>query len=253
MEKVFTAATVKIQDNAGFVYRIAKIEYEEFGDGQFRYSLIPTYGLIELLPEGLYPGFSGINTAAREVEYVMQNFTPMYIEERIPAKVSELGRLNRLEWLMENKSLKEGDRLYFEKYDSELDNPKMVDFDEIIASEKRSLGSFNKLIAAICYGNYIMKDNHMLVDDNNRAAMLSAFMALYSKEKEHVASSQNSGAAKGRRRITVDKEKMDEVIHWFMTNQIGEKEACDLLGMSRSSLYRRMRELDLPYKRSVKE
>ena len=69
---------------------------------------------------------------------------------------------------------------------------------------------------------------------------------------EDIASSQNSGAAKGRRRITVDKEKMDEVIHWFMTNQIGEKEACDLLGMSRSSLYRRMRELDLPYKRSVK-
>lgn len=259
MRTVKTTGMICIRDNYNFEYHVSKIEYIEKEDESYSYLFTPNYSVIDLLPSSIFQGIPGLNLDLRKKEYRRDNMVPTFISERTPGEnrvdlwelleACNMTYLNRLEWLIRTDLRYSGDPLYVKRFE-EQDEKHMVSFEQLESKEKRSVRLLEDMLVEICRGNDVGAGNFR-IDDSNRFQIYYMLMALYQKEKgylekrkrEGIKRSAKAGAYKGRKPIALDPLKAKEIFNAFQKGKISEAEALKTLGVSRSTFYRRLKEL----------
>ena len=260
MNQITTTAIICLDDDLGFSYRISKIEYLLREDESFSYTFTPNYSVIDLLSSDLYQGIPGLDLDLGKPQYVRENVTPVFISERTPGENrQDLWKLledcnmdypNRLEWLIRTNTRYSGDRLYAERWNAN-DDKQCVDYAEIEQVEPRSAAAIQHILRVICAGNDIKAAN-FAIDDSNRKAYYSLLISLYQKEKSYIEKQRANGIKKsaaqgnylGRTPVQIDDTKLIEIMTRYRDGKISVKEASVLLGVSRSTFFRKLRKYE---------
>ena len=219
MKKLTTSGFICLEDNYKFVYKIAKIEYEEWEDGNFNYIFYPFYNVIDMLNDSLFQGIPGLDLSLRRTVYERKNIVPTFIEERSPSESREdlwelleecgMKSLNRLEWLIRTKKRYSGDRFFVIPFTgNDTTKYKTKSMYDLV---KRSDSITKKLLEIICFGDYLYT-NDITIDDLSRPYYYRLLMQMYIKEYERKKALKNKGIAsakernvyKGRARIKID-------------------------------------------------
>lgn len=74
MKKIMTEGFICLKDNYNFVYKIAKIVYEEWIDGTYQYKFFPFYDVIDLLSPSLFQGIPGLDLSSRKEVYLRKKY-----------------------------------------------------------------------------------------------------------------------------------------------------------------------------------
>ena len=256
MSEVITSGYIFLDDEYGFTYRIAKIDYQENENGEYRYTFMPIYSVIELLPTSLYQGIPGLDMSKKKEKYVRENMTPVFISERTPGENREdlwellescnMDYLNRLEWLIRTDMRYSGDPMYVDLID---ETKTILEVDDISMLDSRSAGIIRRLLEVICYGG-IIKTKKLVIDDSNRREFYELLMVLYIKEKKYISERKTQGikeAAKmgkyrGRDKIKIGEPQLIEVFSAYEAGKVTGAEAADMLEISLSTYNRRYRE-----------
>jgi len=256
MKENVTEGTICLKDDYGIEYKISKITYVEREDESFLYVFRPYYNVTDILGAELFQGIPGLDLETHREEYVRENIIPTFISERTPGKnrenlmemLEEVGMtyLNQLEWLIRTNTQYPGDRMYVKRYSPE-DEKHTVNMD---ISPRRLLKSCRDTLEIICYGNDLHAEN-CDIDDNNRKDFYGLLYCLYSNEMdmrhqklvEGIKSGVANGHYKGRKRKNVNTPKLHEVSKALAAHRMSEAEAMEMLGVSRATLYRRLKEI----------
>lgn len=255
MREIITEGTICLKDDYGIEYKISKISYTEREDESFCYVFQPYYEVTDMLGPELFQGIPGLRLESHREEYVRENIIPTFISERSPGKNREnltemleqvgMTYLNQLEWLIRTDTQYTGDRMYVKRY-SEDDEKRTICME---SSSKRLLDACREVLDIICYGNDLHNENYD-IDDNNRKDFYGLLYNLYSSEmnirRQNLADGIKRGAAnghyKGRRKKNINAPKLDEISRALSAHRISETEAMQQLGVSRATLYRRLKE-----------
>jgi DNA invertase Pin-like site-specific DNA recombinase len=256
MREINTVGTICLDDDLGFTYKVARLEYTEREDESFRYRFIPNYSVIDLLGPELFQGIPGLDLDLRRAEYIRENEVPVFISERTPSKNREnlmelleecgMDYLNQLEWLIRTDSRYSGDRLYVCRYEDETLE---ISIDSVDALGARSAVICRRLLEYICAGRNIATAD-FTVSDANRKELFDLIMVLYKKEKKYtdarrragIKTSAANGNYRGRTRKTIERPVLEEVIFDYKSGKITGNQAAELLNISRSTFMRRLRE-----------
>ncbi len=259
MREITTTGLICLDDSLGLSYRIAKITYAEREDESFTYSFEPCYGVIDLLDSSLYQGIPGLDMSMRKPRYVRNNVTPVFIEERTPAPGREdlvelldaegMEYLNRLEWLIRTNLRYGGDNLYVRRWRPD-DDVTEVDVGDLRALGRRSGERARKLLELLCMGHDVRADG-FTINDVNRADMYHLLISLYGNDKHFADTRRQEGVDRakrerkygGRKPISIDPRKLDSIGYAFLGGEISASEAASQLGISVSTLRRRMKKL----------
>ena len=257
MRKLTTSGLICLEDDYKLVYKIAKIEYEEWEDGAFSYRFYPFYNVIDMLPDSLFQGIPGLDLSLKQAVYERKNILPTFISERTPSENREdlwalmeesgMQSLNRLEWLIRTNKRYSGDRFFVMPFDGQ---------DSVIYREKsmydlvkRSDNIHKKLLQIICFGDYLYAED-ITIDDISRLHYYRVLMPIYTREYEcrkvrrniGVARAKERGAYKGRTPIKIDPLFFDRVANDYLHGKISADQAATTLGISKSTFFRRLRE-----------
>lgn len=260
MNEIRTSGVICTKDKYSFIYKIARIDYFEYKNGDYKYEFTPFYNVIDMLPPTIFQGIPGLDLSKRKAVYERINTTPTFISERTPGEnrenlyelLAEYGMdyLNRLEWLIRSKTRYSGDRFFVKRYESS-DDGKVFSVDSINDLVKRSDLINKKLLDIICYGNALIC-NEFEINDSNREEYYKLLMPLYINAQEHKKANQleginrrkNNGGYKGRKKIMIDEITLHSVLDDFIAKRISEDEALNKLNISRSTFYRRLKEYE---------
>ena len=261
MKEIKTEAVICLDDDLGFSYRVSKIEYRLRENESFSYTFTPDYSVIELLTSDLFQGIPGLNLELRKPRYVRENITPVFISERTPGENREelwklleecqMEYLNRLEWLIRTGTRYGGDRLYAVRWKPE-DDKRVEPYREIERAYSRSSWTIARLLRDICAG-YVITADEFSIDDSNRKAFYTLLMSLYRKEKRYIdkrradgiAKSAKQGKYRGKKPIQIDDTKLMEIAAEYRGGRMTAQEAADLLGVSRRTFFRKIKERQL--------
>lgn len=256
MMEISTKGTICLKDDYGIEYKISEIEYIENKDETFKYIFRPCYEVIDMLGPELFQGIPGLNLDIRQPEYIRDNIIPTFISERTPGPNREnlqemieevdMKYLNQLEWLIRTDTQYSGDRLYVKRY-TNTDKKQTV---EITLSQTRALQSCRQILDIVCYGNDISGDGFQ-IDSTNRNAFYKVLYTIYSNEvddrKKKISEGIRRGAEKGHYKGRVKKQvnipKLYEINDNLLSHRISVEEATRILGISRATLYRRLKEI----------
>lgn len=252
MNPHITDALICLKDDMDIEYVVCEIEYKIWQSEEFEYRFRPIYSVIELLDSSIFQGIPGIDLEKRKTEYIRKNKIPTFISERTPSNNREelwklledcnMDYLNQLEWLIRTNTKYIGDRLYVKKALS-FDND-IIRFDGL----KRSADIQNRLLKYICSGRSFSFDGFE-INDLNRKNCYNLLIRLYAKEHERLKKLQINGINKaksegkysGRKRIQIDDLLFDEVFRKYNNKQITSSKAAEILGISVSTFYRRIK------------
>lgn len=257
MRKLTTSGFICLEDDYKLVYKIAKIEYEEWEDASFNYIFRPFYNIIDMLPDYLFQGIPGLDLSLKKDVYERKNIVPTFIAERSPGENREdlwllleeagMSSLNRLEWLIRTKTRYPGDRLFVIPIDgndtTEYKEQSMYDL------VKKSDSICKKLLEIICFGDYLYT-NDIIIDDLSRPYYYRLLMQIYIHEYKQrkdyktrgIARAKERNVYKGRKQINIDPLLFDKVANNYMHGKISADEASFILKISRSTFFRRLRE-----------
>lgn len=259
MQKLTTSGFICLEDDYKFIYKIAKIDYEEWEDGSFTYAFKPFYAVIDMLPSRLFQGIPGLDLSLKKPLYERKNIVPTFISERTPSENREdlwtlldeagMQSLNRLEWLMRSRKKYSGDRLFVvpcEGHETVSYQTKSM-YDLV----KKSDTINKKLLQIICLGDYLYTDE-IVIDDDTRNCYYRLLMPMYVKDFETAKAKRKSGIEKaklqkvykGRLRIKIDPLLFDRVEKDYSRKEMSVDEASLALGVSKSTFLRRMKEVD---------
>ena len=257
MRKLTTSGFICLEDDYKLVYKIAKIEYEEWEDGFFTYRFYPFYNVIDMLSDSLFQGIPGLDLSLKQAVYERKNIIPTFISERTPGENREdlwalmeengMQTLNRLEWLIRTNKRYSGDGFFvmpFEEKDSTTYREKSM-YDLV----KRSDNIHKKLLQIICFGDYLYAED-ITIDDISRGHYYRVLMPIYTREYERrrvqrnvgIARAKERGAYKGRTQIKIDPLLFDRVANDYLHGKISADQAATTLGISKSTFFRRLRE-----------
>ena len=258
MNQITTTAMICLDDDLGFTYEVSKIEYVLSEDEIFSYTFTPNYSVIDLLSSNLFQGIPGLDLDLRKPRYIRENVTPVFISERTPGENREdlwkllndcnMDYLNRLEWLIRTNTRYSGDRLYVKRWEA---NKQSVNYTKMEQAEPRSAAVILHLLQEICAGNDISAAN-FFIDNSNRKAYYCLLLSLYQKEKSFIDKQRANGIKKsaaegnyrGRRPVRIDDTKLNEVAARFIGGEISAQEAAALLGVSRSTFFRKIKKIN---------
>ncbi|WP_026496511.1 recombinase family protein [Butyrivibrio sp. WCD3002] len=258
MDSIETTGLIVLQDNYHIEYKIAKIVYTEYQNGDFQYDFMPYYNVIDLLGADLFQGIPGIDLDKRKKCYTRKNLVPTFISERTPSKnrenlwelLDEVGMdyLNQLEWLIRTDTHYSGDRLYVRRFEAS-DEKKKVEY-SVSNNACRAKNMSHDLLIHICQGDDILIEGAE-INDSNRMAFYSLLFNMYKNESEYrnsrlregVAEAKKKGLYRGRKKKKISRPKIYEVSRKLKEGLITEDEAIAELGVSRATMYRRFKEL----------
>lgn len=261
MKEMRTAGEICI-DREGLAHVVADVVHIEREDGTFTYEFYPRYEVIDLLVD--YPAFQGIpglNLSLRRTVYRRDNRTPVFIEERSPAPNRQdlwqlldqagLRHLNRLEWLISTSRPYSGDDLYVRAPEN---NPhhgltKVEAYGQTPASIAEMM---KRVLLPLCAGNNIEVNGTVIADSSSRAIAYRLLLPLYSRERARIRARRLQGAQQaraegrraGRKRVQTDSLRLRELWSAVQNHHCTAKEAAEKLGISTSTFYRRVRELE---------
>lgn len=254
MRKMSTSGTICLDDEYGFTYHIAKIQYLEYEDESYRYEITPNYSVISLLTEKDFQGIPGLDLSLKKETYVRENMVPVFISERTPGENREdlwvlleacnMQYLNRLEWLIRTDTQYSGDNFYVCRVHAETLKVPSID-----ALGNRSSIISRKVLEVICSGGEIHTKD-FVIDDSNRKGYYELFMAMYKTEKKYLDSrrrdgikaSSKQGKYLGRSRLKINSLKLNEIFASYEAGKMNAREAAAMLQISTSTFYRRYRE-----------
>ncbi len=256
MREAVTRGIICVRDPETLMeYWVARITYTEYEDGTYVYSIQPNYSVIELLKAPLFQGIPGINLDLRRAEYVRENKTPVFVSERAPAENREdlwklldemdMPYLNKLEWLIRTERTYSGDNLYVVA-DSNAAMEEVVDL-VVRAIGPRSSDALRAILEAVCAGK-VIRGNGFKIDDSNRVEMHALLKMLYVKEKSYLDARRKEGldVAKSQKKLgrpskRVDQLKLIDAIEKYARDELSAEEAARVAGVSRATLFRRMK------------
>ncbi len=199
MKEIYTVGDICLDDEYGFVYKVAKIEYFEREDETYKYIFTPDYSVINLLDSHLFQGIPGMNLDLKRPEYIRENVVPVFISERTPSKNREdlvelleecgMDYLNRLEWLIRTDTRYSGDKLYVLRHE---DTDSMIEIQTLDTLGNRSAAMCRRLLELICYGRKVCSDE-IIISDLNRREIYELLMTLYKKEKKYIDGRRKAG------------------------------------------------------------
>ena len=252
-----TSGFICLEDDYKLVYKIAKIEYEEWEDGFFTYRFYPFYNVIDMLSDSLFQGIPGLDLSLKQAVYERKNIIPTFISERTPGENREdlwalmeesgMQALNRLEWLIRTNTRYSGDRFFVMPFDGE--NSRIYREKSMYDLVKRSDNIHRKLLQIICFGDYLYAED-ITIDDISRGHYYRVLMPIYTREYERrrvqrnvgIARAKERGAYKGRTQIKIDPLLFDRVANDYLHGKISADQAATTLGISKSTFFRRLRE-----------
>lgn len=257
MRKLTTMGFICLDDDYKFIYKIAKIEYEEWEDGAFNYIFRPFYNVIDMLPDHLFQGIPGLDLSLKKAVYERKNIIPTFISERTPSEhredlwalMEESGMkvLNRLEWLIKTNKRYSGDRFFVMPFDGEdAVSYKAHSMYDLV---RRSDSLNKKLLEIICFGDYLYADD-IVIDDKSRPYYYRLLMPMYIREFERkkrlrmrgIEKAKEQKVYKGRRQIKIDPLLFDKVSNDYLHGKISADQASLILKISRATFFRRLRE-----------
>ncbi|MBO5068139.1 MAG: hypothetical protein J6C62_07045 [Clostridia bacterium] len=257
MKKLTTMGFICLEDDYKFIYKIAKIEYEEWEDGAFNYIFRPFYNVIDMLPDHLFQGIPGLDLSLKRAVYERKNIVPTFIEERTPSEHREdlwelmeesgMQALNRLEWLIKTNKRYSGDRFFVMPFDGK----DAVTYKERSMYDlvRRSDSLNKKLLEIICFGDYLYADD-IIIDDKSRLYYYRLLMPMYIREFERkkrlrmcgIEKAKEQNVYKGRGQIKIDPLLFDRVANDYLHGKISADQASLILKISRATFFRRLRE-----------
>ncbi len=262
MKQIATTAEICLDDELGFTYSVAKIEYLLQDDDHFFYTFTPNYSVIDLLPSQLFQGIPGLAIELRKPQYVRENVTPVFISERTPAENREdlwqllqdcgMDYLNRLEWLIRTNTRYSGDRLYVKRWQAG-DEKQVVSYADLERKETRSAVTMQRLLRVICAGHDVQSAD-FTIDDSNRKAFYALLMSLYRKEKGYIDRQRANGIRKsaaqghyrGRQPEPIEDTRLNEIVLAYRKGKLNAQEASAALNISRSTFFRRIKGIQPP-------
>ncbi|MBO5240272.1 MAG: hypothetical protein J6B56_02480 [Clostridia bacterium] len=257
MRKLTTTGFICLEDDYKFIYKIAKIEYEEWEDGAFNYIFRPFYNVIDMLPDRLFQGIPGLDLSLKKAVYERKNIIPTFIAERTPSEHREdlwalmeesgMQALNRLEWLIKTNKRYSGDRFFvipFEGKDAAVYKERSM-YDLV----KRSDSLHKKLLEIICFGDYLYAED-IVIDDKSRLYYYRLLMPMYIRDFERkkrlrmrgIEKAKEQNVYKGRGQIKIDPLLFDRVATDYLHGKISANQASLILKISRATFFRRLRE-----------
>ena len=257
MKKLTTMGFICLEDNYKFIYKISKIEYEEWEDGTFNYRFRPFYNVIDMLPDHLFQGIPGLDLSLKKAVYERKNIIPTFVSERTPSEHREdlwalmeesgMQTLNRLEWLIKTNKRYSGDRFFVMPFGGK----DAVSYKEHSMYDlvRRSDSLNKKLLEIICFGDYLYADD-VIIDDQSRLYYYRLLMPMYIHEFERkktlkmrgIEKAKEQNVYKGRRQIKIDPLLFDRVANDYLHGKISADQASFILKISRATFFRRLRK-----------
>lgn len=272
------AGIIKAVGRYGEKYSVGKIEYQSFFNEEYQYIITPYWDVIDALDASVFQGIPGIAMELRLEKYYRVNMQPVFITERSPSKNREdlwdlledvgLDYYDRFEWLIRTKMTCGNDNLIVERYRQETreyaydeieKRPELLQYGDRVTIGSQSEISRNpavyteRMLKLLATGAVLsfMKEGLQIDVQNRDSAMMLLRQQYYAaklwEQKKHqkaVDRAKNRGEYRGRKKISVDAGKLQEVERLFRQKKITEKQAMDRLGISsRSTFYRRLKEL----------
>lgn len=274
------AGVIKAVAPGGEKYSVGKIEYQQFEDESFQYITTPFWNVIDGLSDRFFQGIPGIKMELRLEHYYRVNYTPVFITERTPASGREdmwelmesvgLDYYDRLEWLIRTPLRSGNDNLIVERWrdeplriaygkaEKESLSDKLQYGDTVIMPNLKSLsssvgGMIEALHRLLRVGvNIECIEEHRAILTTDIPLLLPIVTAereLYrnyrrSKQDEGIALAKKQGKYKGRKRLDVDELKFRSVCDRVRLGAITAEAAIKELNISRSTFYRRVREIE---------
>lgn len=232
------------------LFKVAKITCEVFIDGSFQYLTQPYFDVIDGLPVSIFQGIPGIDVDKRFPIYYRVNMTPVYVAERSPEPnrvgledlLKEVGmdHLNRLEWMIRTDRTYMGDN--FVTKPLEFDNDSGIDNANLYArgaSILRMLGMRKPIVIdGVAFKDAdrpVLLRSHILDYERMDMARRSAIETGQKKAK-------GEKRYKGRKRSVIPEPLLEDVLHSVAAGLMSKEEAANKLGVSRMTLYRRLKE-----------
>lgn len=270
---------IKCFDDNGAHYPIGEISYERFDDQNFQYVITPYWNEIEQLPAQIFYDIPGIDLSVKKEHYYRVNLTPTFIEMRTPGPgradlaelLAEVGLdyYDRFEWLLRSgKRCGDDNFIVVRKREAQTFLLSSADFDlnnllpgdtvtvprlsDIPATKPEFTYNLFRLFAS---GATIYIENEQrTLSASDKRAMLYLLKIMQEHDKNYMAIRQADGIRKakedgkytGRKKQPVDPILLAQVTRQFRSGVISEAEAMQRLNIhSRSTLYRRMREISI--------
>ena len=272
---------IKAVTEEGEKIQVGRITYESFDNEEFQYIITPFWEIIDTLPASIFQGIPGIDMELRLEHYYRVNYVPVFMTERTPGPNREdlwelldsvnLPYYDRLEWLIRTDLRAACDNLIVERarddvrveeIESREELQRFIENgqygDEVIVENLRTLGrnsaectkTLNRLThygIGLCSKNEGLK---LTIEDYKN--FLPVFSAMYKMDREKRKKDQQEGIAKakengvyqGRKRISVDEHFFKSIVSKVKNKEISIDEALNITGLSQSTFYRRMRELN---------
>ena len=266
MRKLTTKGFICLEDDYKFIYKIAKIEYEEWEDGAFNYRFRPFYNVINMLPPNLFQGIPGLDLSLEKAVYERKNIVPTFISERTPSERREdlwelmeesgMQALNRLEWLIKTNKRYSGDRFFVMPYDGkDFINYNVVSMYDLV---RRSDSINKKLLDIICFGDNLYA-NDIVIDDESRQHYYRLLMPMYIREYERkkmlrmrgISRAKAQNVYKGREQIKIDPLLFDRIANDYIHGRISVDQAVNVLKVSKSTFFRRLSERQMRFKNYI--
>ena len=268
---------IKCFDENDSLFPVGEISYERFDDQNFQYVFAPYWNEIANLPAGIFYDIPGIDLRIKKDRYYRVNITPTFIEMRTPGPgrvdlwdlLSEVGLdyYDRFEWLLRSGK-KCGDDNFivvrkreprsFLLTDSDFDLNDLLPGDTVTVSSLSDIPATKpefaySLFRLLSSGATIhIEKEHRTLDATEKRAMLYLLKIIQTHDKNYASIRQADGIRKakeegkytGRKRLPVDPLLLEQVTKQFRAGLISEADAMKQLNInSRSTLYRRMREI----------
>lgn len=258
MRYMVTSGWICLQDEYNFIYKVARIDFTEWEDGNFKYTFHPFYTVIDMLPPRLFQGIPGLDLSLRQAYYERNNLVPVFISERTPSENREdlwqlleesgMNTLNRLEWLIRTNKRYPGDNFFVKRVSGE--DIRTIEVGSMYQLVHRSDLLIKKLLEIICFGD-CLKSKELTINDNNRAEYYRLFMTIYIHDYNSKRTASRSGIERakannmyrGRIPRQIDPLLFDKIATAYLNNEITVEEATAKLGISRSTFFRRLRQI----------
>lgn len=258
MRRMVTSGWICLQDEYRLVYKIARIDFTEWEDGNFNYRFTPFYPVIDMLPSRLFQGIPGLDLSLRRSQYERENTVPVFISERTPSENREdlwqlleesgMNALNRLEWLIRTDKRYPGDNFFVKPVNGEdVVTERVQSMYQLVDGHDKII---RKLLEIICFGDCLISDE-ININDDNRAEYYRLFMAMYVKDYNYRKSARLAGIERakannqyrGRSRARIDPLLFDKIARAYLNNDITVEEATSRLGISRATFFRRLKDI----------
>lgn len=247
MRSVTNSALICWDDELGIQYRICRLDYTEWEDGEYEYVFTPDYRVMDILPMVQVGGIPGLDLDLRRERYVRRNMQPVFMTERSPPRNRiglwdelrsvGLDHYDRLEWLIRTNMIYSGDRLYVIRYEE----PRSRDFEDGIRRDAVAL--CRDMLRALGSGAEMSVSGRKL--DHEEAVAVGRMLRLVLLSDKAKNPKKPDPPCVGRKRKEIGIETLRKVKLDIDSGRYTAGEMADILGISRATLYRRLRESGL--------